>query len=152
MARQHQPAAIGAAEVLDLIRLMSPAERKRLIDALERIPNPLGEYVCVPHELIPLMDKVGALLPYLMRKFLPIIQRYEEKRRHRNRKSDPEIIRRNVEICRLKEENPKYWTLEQLRRKYKFKHVRAVTKIVEKRAMWLRLAADLERAPQPGPD
>jgi hypothetical protein len=63
----------------------------------------------------------------------------------RNRKSDPAIIVRNAELCRLRTENPTHWTLENLRRRYGLGTIRAVTRIWNQKVKWLRLAEELQR-------
>ncbi len=63
---------------------------------------------------------------------------------HSKRTSSPETIRRNAEMCRKRQENQKYWSLEQLRIHYNLGSTRAVTRILEDTEKWLRLEADLQ--------
>lgn len=58
----------------------------------------------------------------------------------RDRKSDPEIVRRNVEICDLRRQDRKKWTLGRLARKYGVTN-RAITKVIQEESKWRRLAA-----------
>jgi hypothetical protein len=56
----------------------------------------------------------------------------------RDRKSDPETIRRNVEICDLREEDKKKWTQGRLAKKYDLTP-QAIRKILSNEAKWRRL-------------
>jgi hypothetical protein len=58
----------------------------------------------------------------------------------RDRKSDPEIARRNVEICDLRKRDPKKWTLGTLGKKFDLTK-QTVKSIIENEAKWRRLAA-----------
>jgi hypothetical protein len=60
----------------------------------------------------------------------------------RDRKSDPEIIRRNVEICDLRKQDPKKWTLGRLAKKYDVTS-RAIRKTLKEEAKWRRLKAEM---------
>jgi hypothetical protein len=62
----------------------------------------------------------------------------------RTRKSAPATIIRNAELCRLRQENPDHWTLENLRRRFGLGTVRAVTKILSQEEKWRQLVAELE--------
>ena len=57
----------------------------------------------------------------------------------RDRKSDPETVKRNVEICDLRLKDRKYWSLGRLGRKYDISK-RMVTLILGEEAKWRRLA------------
>jgi hypothetical protein len=65
----------------------------------------------------------------------------EKLKAKRNRKSNPETIRKNVEICDLRLKDPKHWSLARLAGKFKVTK-RAISKVVEEEAKWRRLAAD----------
>jgi hypothetical protein len=69
----------------------------------------------------------------------------KESKERRNRKPSPDNIRRNAEICKLREQDRKQWTLEKLRRTFKLGTTRAVTKILTEPAKWRQLATDLQR-------
>jgi hypothetical protein len=66
----------------------------------------------------------------------------ERVKADRDRKSDPETVRRNVEICDLRKQNPRLWTQGKLAKRYAIKPqtVRGILKEEEK---WRRLAAEL---------
>jgi hypothetical protein len=65
------------------------------------------------------------------------------KLQNRNRKPATPTIRRNLDLIRKREANPQLWSLERLRRHFKFGTIRAVTRILEDRSRWLALGADL---------
>ncbi len=56
----------------------------------------------------------------------------------RERKSDPETIRRNVEICRLRNVNPKHWSQGRLAKHFKITP-RAIRKILAVESKWRKL-------------
>jgi hypothetical protein len=57
----------------------------------------------------------------------------------RNRRSSPEIIRRNVEICDRRKQDRKHWSLVRLARTYKVSK-RTITKVLKEEDKWRRLA------------
>lgn len=62
-------------------------------------------------------------------------------KQQRDRKNDPEMVRRNVEICERRKDR-KQWSLKKLARHY-HTSVRNITLIVKDEAKWRRLAAGL---------
>lgn len=62
----------------------------------------------------------------------------EKLKQTRDRKSDPETIVRNVEICNLRRSNKKKWTLGRLQKKFAVTK-RAITKILKDEEKWRRL-------------
>jgi hypothetical protein len=58
----------------------------------------------------------------------------------RDRKSDPETVRRNVEICNLRKQDPKKWSLGRLAKKYEMAK-QSIRKILEEETKWRRLEA-----------
>ena len=59
----------------------------------------------------------------------------------RDRKSDPEIVRRNVEICDLRKQDRQKWSLGMLGKKYDLTK-QAIKKILEEEDKWRRLAGE----------
>jgi hypothetical protein len=57
----------------------------------------------------------------------------------RDRKSDPETIRRNVEICDLRKQDPKKWSYRRLARQFKITP-QAIGLILKGETKWRRLA------------
>jgi hypothetical protein len=57
----------------------------------------------------------------------------------RNRRSDPETIRRNVEICDLRKQDRKLWSLGRLAGKYGVTK-RAISFVLEEEDKWRQLA------------
>jgi hypothetical protein len=60
----------------------------------------------------------------------------------RDRPSDPATVKRNVEICDLRLQNRKHWTLGRLANKYGLSR-EAINKIQREEGHWRRLAAGL---------
>jgi hypothetical protein len=56
----------------------------------------------------------------------------------RDRKPDPETVRRNVEICNLRKQDPAKWSLGQLAKKYEMTK-QSIKKIIEEESKWRRL-------------
>ena len=66
----------------------------------------------------------------------------------RDRKSDPETIRRNVELCDLRRQDPKTWSHGMLARRFDISD-RAVRFILEEETKWRALAARTPEEPVP---
>jgi hypothetical protein len=64
-------------------------------------------------------------------------------KQQRDRKSDQENVRRNVEICALRQQDKRKWSLQKLARKYDVS-VRAISKILKGEGEWRRQLANLE--------
>ena len=58
----------------------------------------------------------------------------------RDRKSDPDTIQRNVEICDLRKQDPKKWSHRMIGRKYALTP-QAVAKILKEESKWRQLGA-----------
>jgi hypothetical protein len=85
------------------------------------------------------LDKrANAAMAVLLRE-MSIIERIHLKKQ-RDRPSGPETIRRNVEICDLRRQDRKKWSLVRLAKKYGIS-VRVVTKTLKHEAEWRRKAA-----------
>jgi hypothetical protein len=56
----------------------------------------------------------------------------------RDRRSDEETVRRNVEMCDLRLKDRKQWSLKRLAKKYGIS-IRAVTLVLQQEAKWRRL-------------
>ncbi len=70
-------------------------------------------------------------------KEIAALERAKMKER-RDRKSDPETVRRNVEICDRRKQNRKTWSIGKLAHVYKLSH-RAITLILRDELKWRRL-------------
>jgi hypothetical protein len=66
----------------------------------------------------------------------------EKLKAKRDRKSDPETIRKNIEICDLRLKDPKRWSLGRLASKFEVSK-RAISKVLEDESKWRRLSAKL---------
>jgi hypothetical protein len=73
---------------------------------------------------------------HLMEQLVTMGRAVHEAWRKRNRQSSPENIRRNAELCKLRKDNRQLWSLEKLRRKYRFRTTRSVTKILKNSTKW----------------
>jgi hypothetical protein len=62
----------------------------------------------------------------------------------RDRKSSPETVRRNLEMCDLRNQDSKKWSLARLAKRYDIT-VRAVSKILENESKWRRLSQTVTR-------
>jgi hypothetical protein len=62
----------------------------------------------------------------------------------RDRKSDPDTVRRNVQICDLRRSDKKLWSLGRLAKKFKVS-IRLITKTIKEEPKWRRLAAQQGR-------
>ncbi|HTU88575.1 MAG TPA: hypothetical protein VMF69_00620 [Gemmataceae bacterium] len=60
----------------------------------------------------------------------------------RDRKSDPEIVRRNMEICDKRKRDKKKWTLGRLARDYEMRR-QTIVSILKDEEKWRRLAAQV---------
>jgi hypothetical protein len=69
----------------------------------------------------------------------------------RNRRSAPKTVRRNLEICKRREENAKLWTLGRLAREYRMTK-RAISKILKDPIKWRILATQLRSNDSPSVD
>jgi hypothetical protein len=70
------------------------------------------------------------------------LARFKEQR---DRKPDPEIVRRNVEVCDRRKQDPSHWSLSRLAKAYDLTP-RMITKILEAEPEWRRRAEQLDRA------
>jgi hypothetical protein len=150
MTRQREGAPPPtAAEVLRLIQTMTAPERERLAKALDCWPNPLGDYVCVHKTILDHVETCWQKQTDIVRYLVDLLTKYGNELARRNRKPSQKSIRTNAELCRLRDEDPDRWSLEKLRRKYGFKHIRSVTKILADAEKWLLLASKLGQNPGP---
>ena len=69
-------------------------------------------------------------------------QEAERLREKRNRKSSPETIRRNLEICNFRKQNAKHWSHGRLARKFGVTD-RAIRSVLKQEAKWRHLALKL---------
>lgn len=65
----------------------------------------------------------------------------DQLKEQRDRKSDPEIVRRNVEICDLRKQDPKKWSLGRLAKNFGLGAKQTIKRILEEEDKWRRLAA-----------
>ena len=85
-------------------------------------------------------EQISASIYSLIR---TIFKRAEERfRKKRDRKSDPETITRNVEICELRKQDRKRWKLATLAKKFDVT-IRYIGKVIQGEAKWRSLAAKL---------
>jgi len=68
----------------------------------------------------------------------------EKYKQQRDRKSNPEIVRRNLEICNRRKGNGKLWTQGRLAKEYQLDK-RTIREILTDEAKWRRLAATLPK-------
>lgn len=133
---------VSAEGVLSIIREMPLPERKRLAKLLETPPDPFKEvgYVIVPEAVGELMlETIGKTFKFVTKQGRMLV---DLANRLKRRRSDPQTIRRNVEICDLRKHDARKWTQGRLGKKY---HVttRAIRKILADEEKWRKLAAKL---------
>lgn len=135
---QQSPAEL----ILLLISELSEVQRDRFI---EMILPPAGEVVdTAPSEpdaeIQAFMDELVAKSAVNTPKFIQsVIADYKSKR---ERKSNPETIKRNVEICDLRKQDRRKWSLRKLAKHYDVT-TRVITQVTKEEAKWRRLASDL---------
>ncbi len=84
-----------------------------------------------------MLKKVGRYLETYRQKIGELEQgKLKEKR---DRKSDPEIVKRNVEICDLKRANAEHWSHRRLGKKYDLSP-QAISLILKDEAKWRQMA------------
>jgi hypothetical protein len=132
----------SANQVLSAIRDMSLDELKLLCQALDKWPNPLSRagYVAVPKSVMDVLRSASATHLEALKKVVNALSDLE--RRRKRRKSSPETVRRNVEICERRKKDRKTWSLRNLARKYNLRY-QSVQKIVNSEAKWRKLASQL---------
>jgi hypothetical protein len=69
-------------------------------------------------------------------------KRMDEYKSKRNRKSSHKTIRRNVEICDLRKQNRRKWSLSQLAKHFK-RSQRTITLVIREEAKWRNLLSEL---------
>jgi len=65
-----------------------------------------------------------------------------KQKKKRDRANDPETIRQNVEICDLRKEDKKKWSMGQLARKFGMAR-QSISKILKKEENWRQLLSNL---------
>jgi hypothetical protein len=118
-----------AGGMMRLLRAMPEDERFRFF-----------QEVCATHIfpwLRQLADKHAPIA--IQNHYIPQLQEIlKDQKQKRDRKHDPEIVRRNVEICDRRKEDPKAWSLKKLAAKYKIS-IRNITLILLDEAKWRQL-------------
>jgi hypothetical protein len=66
----------------------------------------------------------------------------EQIKKSRDRKSDPETIRRNVEICDLRKQNKKTWSQEKLAKKYEVTK-QYISNVLKDEEKWRKFLSEL---------
>ena len=131
-----------ADDVLAIIKALSKAERARLFRALDHLPGLARGtgYVILPEEVLTMLQKVpSVLLKETVPELLRAVDLLGKRLSKRNRKSDPEIVRRNVEICDRRKQDRKKWSISRLARIYDLSH-RNINLILKDEQKWRRLA------------
>jgi hypothetical protein len=137
--------------LLDLTRDMSAQERLKYLDviggflALNAFPIMARYAVKFAHQFPHLTDE--QMHSKIMESMDALIQQIgsmqaEQFKSQRDRKSKPETIKRNVEICDLRKKDRRKWTLGKLAKDHRVTP-RAITRILSQENKWRRLAATL---------
>lgn len=157
-----------------IIRSLNSSERTRLGDVLRKpvskterlIIGPCTEdeaddQLANPHSCVEtpnLEDAANAAFEEVFKELAPAIQgviegvvqkevaNYKSKR---NRKSDPDTIKRNVEICDLRKQDRKKWSLRKLAKHFNVTD-RAITLVLKDEDKWRRLGTEELVPPQEG--
>jgi hypothetical protein len=138
-------ATICTAEEIDTLIFHAPPEEwKRYAEARYRIIEQQFSTSEIDKETLDeleqktdeLNEKVAALNEAYAN------QKIAEYKSSRNRKSSPKTIRRNVEICDLRKQNRRKWSLTQLAKHFKTSQ-RSITLVLSEEAKWRNLLSDL---------
>ena len=108
-----------AEEVLATIKELSVADRRRLFKLLDYEPAHSQEvgYVVLSKAIFDLLQEHQKKIIEMHGKSLALLAKLGNESVHRNRRSSPETIRRNVEICDLRKQNPSKWSYGRLGKK-----------------------------------
>jgi hypothetical protein len=137
-----------ADDVLVMVETLDSDEKSRLFEMLFENQELLAGtgYIVIPLEagkkLLGLKDRMNTEMDKAVRTVLALAEdqaALEMKMAARNRRSSPEIIRRNVEICDRRKQDRKHWSLVRLARTYKVSK-RTITKVLKEEDKWRRLA------------
>lgn len=134
-----------AEDVWAAIKALGLPERKKLAKMLETPPDPFREvgFVIVPEEVFELISETG--LKFMKLAVKESKANVQLSRKLKRRKSDPETIRRNVEICDLRRQDSRKWSQGRLAKKY---HVtaRLIRSVLKNEHKWRESAARLKRS------
>jgi hypothetical protein len=99
-ANAHGPTA---EEMLDLIHRMTPRERQRLREALERLPNPFGDFVLCAKGMLDLFGETSEHWLAIYRHLIDGYRLADKLMRDRNRKPSATSVALRAEADRLKQ-------------------------------------------------
>jgi hypothetical protein len=135
---------INVETTLMFIKTMSLTERQRFFQQVlnQSLTNGTG-FLVIPEKVFDeighriageIGERAAQELNQTLDKWKPLIRTLQ--RQKGTRKSSSENIRRNLEICTRHKNDPKRWSLEKLRREYRFGSIRAVTRILKDKDKW----------------
>lgn len=114
-----------------LVEKLWPIMAKQILEVLRAHPDVKGEDLT--QKAVESFKNWGELATKV------IAQNETEKiKRKRDRKSDPEVVKRNAKICEQRRSNPRKWTLGQLMLEYGFSKS-TIQSILRKEAKWKEL-------------
>ncbi len=126
--------------IADEVRRLTPQAKQQLA-ALLAGDHDFVEAIVPRSHFKPMIDLLLKTLRAASQAPVDVILREEiaHRKRQRDRKSDPAIIRRNLEICGLRKQDPKKWSLKALAKKYR-KSFRTITLVLGEEDKWRELA------------
>lgn len=133
---------LKAEVILCLFEFLPQPEKQRFIEAILDLVRKLRDAA------FPVIHRAefDSLFDTLV---VPRIQEIRlSDKKARDRKSGPETIRQSVEICNLRTQDRRKWSLKKLAGKYGVT-VRRITAILAEEDKWRRLAQDLEPKQEP---
>lgn len=146
----------------DMLAQLDPLEQKKFSDMVGEtlMPLLLPQFAREAIDLVKELPETGRdeLVPILSSRVAQIQKLYDSElgklaeatlKQKRDRKSDPETVRRNVEICNLRKHDRKKWTLGKLASRFQVTR-RAISLVLVDEAKWRRLAGEEQVPPQDG--
>jgi AraC-like DNA-binding protein len=144
MPRKRYP--VTAAEIEDAVNSLSPEEQANWREAVRAWL--INCVILTPEETDTLLRRKVELLSPDYLTFESGVDPWqwvinlEFQLKARNRRSDPETVRRNVEICDRRKLDKKTWTLGTLSQHYGISR-QYVARIIKEEERWRRLAKQL---------
>lgn len=147
---------ISVEGFFDMLAQLDPLEQKKFTDMVsdELLAHLLPYFARTAIDLVKQSPdaNVDELVPLLIAREAERQKLHDEElsklaeaklKGQRDRKSDPGVIRRNVEICDLKRANAKLWSHRRLGKKYELSP-QAISLILKEEAKWRQMAGGVK--------
>jgi len=135
---------LGVGSILKAVLSLPAHERKRFFKLLEQEVESCDEagFVLIPKEIWDFLEHIRVNKQKTELRTLQHIVKLATDLSRRNRKSDPEIINRNVEICQLRQHDPKLYSLTKLAKRFDLPRS-SISRILKEKEKWHQLASRL---------